>query len=104
MKSILFPGKFILGKGTLDSFGEYAKSLGKKFLVISSKSVMGKAQDKISANLKGTDMTADYIHFGGECSFNEVGRLSAIGKEKSTDCIVGIGMTNAAFVFGCFTI
>lgn len=91
MKSIFFPGKFILGKGTLDSFDEYAKSLGKKFLVISSKSVMGKAQDKISKSFEGTEMVAEYIHFGGECSFNEVNRLSAIGKKKNSDCVVGIG-------------
>jgi len=91
MKSILFPGKFILGKGTLDSFGEYAKPLGKNFLVISSKSVMGKAQDKISKSFSDTDMTGEYVHFGGECSFSEVKRLAAIGTEKGSDCVVGIG-------------
>ena len=91
MKSILFPGKFLLGKNMLDSFSIYSKPLGKKFLVIASKSVIGKAEQKISKSFEGTEMIAEYILFGGECSHNEINRLVAIGKEKECDCVVGIG-------------
>lgn len=91
MKSIMFPGKFLLGKNIMDSFGTYSESLGKKFLVVASKSVMGIAQEKIGASFAGTEMQAEYILFGGECSRNEINRLVAAGKEKGCDCIVGIG-------------
>ena len=91
MKSVSFPGKFLLGKGLLDSFGEHSKSLGKKFQVIASKSVMAKAQQKISRSFEGTDMVAEYVFFGGECSRNEINRLVAIGRAKGCDCIVGVG-------------
>jgi glycerol dehydrogenase len=78
MKSILFPGKFLLGKGMLDSFGEYTKSLGGKFQVIASKSVMETAKSKISKSLEGTDMVAEYVLFGGECSHNEINVSAAV--------------------------
>jgi len=91
MKSILFPGKFLLGKGLLGSIGEYAKPLGKKFLVIASKSVMEMSKQNVSKSFEGTDMVAEYVLFGGECSHNEINRLIAEGKEKGCDCIIGIG-------------
>jgi len=91
MKSILFPGKFLLGKGMLDSFSTYSKPLGKKFLVIVTKSLMELVENKISKSFEETDMSADYERFGGECSRNEINRLVAIGKDKVYDCVVGIG-------------
>ncbi len=91
MKSILFPGKFLLGKNILASLGTYAKSMGNKFLVIASKSVMGIAQQKISDNFAGTDMQAEFILFGGECSHKEIDRLAAAGKAAGCNCVVGIG-------------
>jgi len=91
MKSILFPGKFLLGKGVLDSFGEYTKSLGKKFQIIASKSVMETAKSKINQSFEGTDMLAEYVLFGGECSHNEIKRLAEAGREKGCDCVVGVG-------------
>ena len=91
MKSILFPGKFLLGKGLLDSFGLYSKPLGKKFLIIASKSVMETAKAKIGKSFDGTGMVAEYVLFGGECSHSEIARLIAVGKEKGCDCIVAIG-------------
>lgn len=91
MKSILFPGKFLLGKDILSSFSTYAKPLGSKFLVIASKSVMGIAQNKIGNSLKEAGAAAEYAMFGGECSHAEIDRLIASGKQMSADCIVGIG-------------
>ena len=91
MKSILFPGRFLLGKGMLDSLGEHIKTFGKDFLVIASKSVMEEAQQKISKSFEGSGMSAEYLLFGGECSRNEIDRLTATGREKGCDCVVGIG-------------
>ena len=91
MKSILFPGKFLLDKGILDSFAEYTKAHGSKFQVIASKSVMETAKSKINKSFEGTDMVVEYTLFGGECSFNEINRIAGIGKEKGCDCVVGVG-------------
>jgi len=91
MKSILFPGKFLLGKDILASFGTYAKSLGNKFLVIASKSVMELAKQKISDNFAGTDMQAEFILFGGECSHKEIDRLATAAKLAGCNAVVGIG-------------
>jgi len=85
MKSIVFPGKFLLGKGILSDLETYVKPLGKKILVISSNSVMGIAKEKI------TGIPAEFVLFGGECSRNEIKRLAGIAKEKGCDCVVGIG-------------
>lgn len=91
MKSIMFPGKFLLGKGILASFSTYTQTLGSKFLVISSKSVMDTAKEKILASIASTEMQAEFVLFGGECSHKEIDRLAAIGKENNCDCVVGVG-------------
>jgi len=76
MKSILFLGKFLLGRGLLDSFGAYSKALGKR---------------KIDDSFEGAGMTAEYILLGSECSRNEINRLAAFGKEKGCDCVARVG-------------
>ena len=91
MKSIIFPGKFLLGKGVLDSFGEFTKSLGSKFQVIASKSVMAMAKQRISKSFEGNSMAAEFVLFAGECSRNEISRLVAAGTENGCDCVVGVG-------------
>jgi len=91
MKSIIFPGKFLIGKDILASFGSYAESLGKEFLVISSKSVMELAKQKVSSSFSGTDVHAEFALFGGECSWKEIDRLVEVGKEQGSNVIVGIG-------------
>jgi len=91
MKSIMFPGKFLLGKNILASFANYAEALGRKFLVVSSKSVMATAKEKILMSIEGTEMKAEFTLFGGECSYKEICRLAEIGKENGCDCVVGIG-------------
>lgn len=91
MKSIIFPGKFLMGKDILANFGKYTDNLGKKFLVISSKSVMELAKEKVSDSFNDTEMQADFMLFGGECSWQEINRLSAAGEDLGSDVVVGIG-------------
>jgi glycerol dehydrogenase len=91
MRSILFPEKFLLGKGMLDSFSTYSKPLGKKLLVILTKRMLETAVQKISKSFEGTETAAEFVLFNGECSRNEINRLVAAGKENSCDCVVGIG-------------
>jgi glycerol dehydrogenase len=91
MKSILFPGKFLLGYGLLETIGTYSKPLGKKFLVLASKSVMEISKAKVGKSFDSTEMTADYVLFGGECSYNEINRLTAIGNGNGNDCVIAIG-------------
>jgi glycerol dehydrogenase len=86
IKSIQFPGKFLQGKDILADFGKYAKPLGNKFLVLSSKSVMETVKTKF-----GGKINAEFVLFGGECSDNEVKRLCAIANRAGCDCVAGIG-------------
>ena len=91
MKSIIFPGKYVMGRNILGSVGEYTKSLGTNFLVVASKSVMQIAKDKITASLSGTEMKAEFVLFGGECSYKEIDRLAECGKAAGCNTVIGIG-------------
>ncbi len=90
MKSMVFPGKFILGSGILGSVGEYADALGTKFFVIGSNSTLGAAKEKIPQGLKD-GKTAEFEKFNGECSKVEIARLVEKAKADGCDCIMGIG-------------
>ncbi len=84
MKSIIFPGKFLVGRGILAELPKYCASLGQKPLVVASKSNMERAKQQIGE-------VAVYEMFGGECTHAEILRLVRIGKENGCDYVVGIG-------------
>ncbi len=84
MKSIIFPGKFLVGQGILADLPKFCEALGKKPLVVASKSNMDRAKAQIGSE-------AVYEMFGGECTHAEVQRLVEVGKTNGCDYVVGIG-------------
>ncbi len=84
MKSITFPGKFLVGQGILADLPSYCRTLGEKPLVIVSDSNMERAKAQIGEK-------AHFERFGGECTHAEIERLVGVGSEKGCDYVVGIG-------------
>lgn len=89
-KVLVAPGKYIQGAGELKNLGEHIINYGKKALVIVSKN----GKERLKSSLEEIDQTAVELRFElfcGECTVEEVKRLTEIVKEENCEVIVGIG-------------
>ena len=86
------PSRYIQGKGTLAEITKYTERLGKKLLILVSKSGKKRVEEKINKAVEGTDTTVVWEIFNGECSKSEVNRMGEILKKEKCDIVVGIGL------------
>ena len=70
------PSRYIQGKGTLTEITKYTERLGKKLLILVSKSGKKRVEEKINKAVEGTDTTVVWEIFNGECSKSEVNRIN----------------------------
>ena len=81
------PGKYIQGRGAIQRLGESLEQLGSERPLILGDpivpEIMGDALDGVSGAVN--------VEFGGECSPEEIDRVSAAASENGADAIVGIG-------------
>ena len=92
MTKILFsPGKYIQGPGEINNVGKYAAGLGKKALILISAGGFRRNGQDILDGFETEDCTCEFEMFNGECSYNEIKRISALVEEKQCDLIIGVG-------------
>lgn len=81
------PGKYVQGRGVMGRLEEVLGRLGcEKPLILSDPvvpEILGGALDGVSG--------ATHVEFRGECSPEEIGRVSQIASEGGADAIVGVG-------------
>ena len=90
-KILISPGKYVQGAGEMKKLYSYAKTYGKKALVLITKSGYKRIGETVESSFKGTDFEIVFDYFNGECSKNEINRLVAIVREKGCDMVIGIG-------------
>jgi len=90
-KILISPGKYVQGKGELGRLGTYVAPLGKKALVIISKSGYKRSGEAVDASLKENGVEPVYDYFNGEISKVEIKRLQAVAQENKSDIIIGVG-------------
>lgn len=86
---LIAPGKYVQGSGELAKLAEYTAPLGKKPLVLISRSGYGRIGAVLEQGYDKAQLTFDY--FNGECCKTEINRLIEIVKTKGCDVIVGVG-------------
>lgn len=84
---IIAPGKYVQGKGELRKLGGYVSSLGKKPFILVSASGLKRVKEPILSGFGDTPVV--FEAFNGECSKNEVNRLT--GLMGDCDLIIGVG-------------
>lgn len=81
------PGKYVQGRGAIGQLGEVLEQLGvRKPLILRDavvEEITGDALDGIAG--------AFYVDFGGECTPEEIKRVSGEAREGDADAVVGIG-------------
>ena len=88
ISTTIFPARYVQGEGALSHLSEEVARLGSKALAIVDRGVMSFVGDAIKS-----DDTADIVTelFNGECSDEEVDRITAIVKKAGADVVIGIG-------------
>ena len=81
-KILISPSKYVQAAGEMSKLGGYAEKYGKKALVLITSSGYRRIGDIVDASFSGKQTTAVYEYFGGECSKNEINRLTSIVSEK----------------------
>ncbi|MGB4985748.1 MAG: glycerol dehydrogenase [Erysipelotrichaceae bacterium] len=92
MSNILIsPSKYVQGSNELSNIGKHVNKLGKKALVLITKSGHDRIGNIVddSLSLNKVEYVIDY--FNGECSRNEINRLVDIAKNNKCNVIIGIG-------------
>lgn len=89
-KLFISPSRYVQGKDLLTHCSQYMDHLGDKFLVLADENVQKICADELVEHLSDS-FQVEQVTFNGECSMNEINRVSEIGKEKGVDAIIGVG-------------
>lgn len=85
------PTRYIQGKGELQNLRQQWKCSAKSCLSSPLPSGQARVAPAINASVAGSDCTAVYEPFHGECSQSEIDRVVADFQASGCDLIVGVG-------------
>jgi glycerol dehydrogenase len=89
LNKALFPGKYIQGEGALDELLPLIGLLGKRGLILASRSSKEKVLPAHCRNLAASTVLVEL--FGGECCEKELSRIASIIAREGVDVLVGMG-------------
>jgi len=90
ISTTIFPGRYVQGPDTLKRLGQEISRYGKHGFLICDSYVFNNLLPEFQADLE-KDIRVTIEKFAGECSDEEIERLSAKAKEAGCEIIVGIG-------------
>src|SRR5699024_3039827 len=85
------PKKYIQGAGILSTIGEEVAKIGSKALVLSDENAWTITDETTARSVKADNIEFHDEACSGESSNNEIERLSIVGKENSSDVVIGVG-------------
>ena len=90
-KILISPSRYVQGAGETKKLGTYAAGYGSKALILISHGGYKRIGDEIEESFKNADCQLKFDYFNGECSRNEIDRISALMKDSGCDLVVGVG-------------
>jgi glycerol dehydrogenase len=90
LTTTLFPGRYTQGPDALKDLGDEIKRFGKKGFIIADPFVYDKILPDYFSQLE-KDVKLGRERFEGECTNNEIQRLSGVVKEDDSDVVIGFG-------------
>lgn len=90
-KMLSSPGRYIQGPGELSNLGTYTEALGKKALILISKNGYERFGKEIAESLSKAGLEWGFDAFTGECTKDEIDRVSKVIKDNGFDIVVGAG-------------
>ncbi len=89
LTTAIFPGRYVQGANALDQLGTEAHRLGDQALVLIDPHVDDAMHDAIAADMAEREPLI--LRFEGECSQNEIDRVTEAARDVDADVIVGVG-------------
>ncbi len=90
IRSSIFPGRYIQGEDALKIIGEEIKRYGDKALFILTNYAYEHFLSRIENFINGK-IVFSFELFRGECSDEEIERITGIAKKKGSNIIIGVG-------------
>ncbi len=88
-----FPGRYIQGEGAINALGKEISKFGKKGFIICTSHAFKNIFPGMKGEMeKSVEITAE--RFGGECSDDEISRLTLKARDSKSDTVIGIGGGN----------
>lgn len=91
IRTLIAPVKYVQGRNVLSEAGELIEPLGKKLMILASERVTHIIKDRLLASLQRTNLDFEFEKFNGECSREEIERVSEVLKKRGFTVIVGAG-------------
>ena len=95
MKSLRFPGAFLLGNDILKNFNSYAFNYGQKFVFIGGKRSLGAVRDVLEECFDGNDASCSFVETGRIATVAEVERVEKLREVKEADVVCAVGGGNS---------
>lgn len=90
-KIVQFPN-YTIGENVLKFMGDVLSKYGKRPLIVGGKKALEKTKEKIEKSLMEYDLeVVDFVWYGGECTYKNIDKISALAKKYDADMIVGVG-------------
>ncbi len=90
IRTTLFPGRYVQGVGAMSRLGQELKRFGPKAFVVCDPYILDNVFPPFQSDI-ANEVQLQVDRFGGECSDEEIARLSAAAREFEADSITGVG-------------
>lgn len=89
--TMICPSRYVQGKGLMKEIGAYAGRLGKKAMCLISEGGIKREGATIEKSFKDAGLGLAFEKFNGECTREEIDRLTQIVKSSDFDVVIGVG-------------
>ncbi len=90
-KAFISPTKYIQGEGALNDLGVYVGLFGKSALLIAHKDDAARVKTQLDHTAAQNEISFVASDFRGECSRQEVARLTEVAAKANCDVVIGLG-------------
>ena len=90
-KILISPGKYIQGPGEMKHLGTYGEAYGTKALILISRGGYKRIGALVEESFREKRCGTVFDFFNGECSKQEIQRLTQRMEEQGCDLVIGIG-------------
>ncbi len=91
LTAFISPGRYVQGRGALGAAGRLIAPLGKKALVIWTRTVANLVGNALVSSFDECEVECEEAEFGGEITAAEIDRLQAEARRQRVQVVVGVG-------------
>lgn len=90
-KAFISPTKYIQSEGALNDLGVYVRLFGSSALLIAHKDDAARVKEQLDYTAEQNAITFVASDFRGECTRQEVARLTEVAEKANCDVVIGLG-------------